>query len=127
MFSSLYFYLMVVVVVFAVGDLIGHFTGGKLSGMMIVMLLFLVGFLANVLPKDIIDQAGLTQLSSAATAMVLFNMGSTINIKQLTREWKTVLMAALCMVFSCLAMLCVAPIVGFDTVLVGMVRLWLLL
>lgn len=120
MFSSLYFYLMIVVVVFAVGDMIGHFTGGKLSGMMMVMLLFLIGFLTNVIPKDIIDQAGLTQLASAATAMVLFNMGSTINIRQLVREWKTVLMAALCMVFSCLAMLCVAPIVGFDTVLVGM-------
>lgn len=120
MFSSVYFYLMIVVVVFAVGDLIGHATGGKLSGMMMVMLLFLVGFLANVIPKDIIDQAGLTKLATAATAMVLFNMGSTINIKQLVQEWKTVLMAALCMAFSCLGMLCVAPLIGFDTVLVGM-------
>ena len=31
MFTSLYFYLMVVVVIFAVGDLIGYFTGGRLS------------------------------------------------------------------------------------------------
>ena len=40
MFSNMYFYLMVVVLVFAVGDMIGHFTKGKLSGMMMVMLLF---------------------------------------------------------------------------------------
>lgn len=120
MFSSLYFYLMVVVVIFAVGDLIGHFTGGKLSGMMMVMLLFLVAFLAGWIPADIIDQAGLTQLASAATGMVLFNMGTTINIKQMVREWRVVAMAALCMVVSCLAMLCVIPIVGADAVLVGM-------
>lgn len=120
MFTSVYFYLMIVVVVFAVGDMIGHFTGGKLSGMMMVMLLFLIGFLTGIIPSDIIDQAGLTQLASCATAMVLFNMGSTINIKQLVREWKTVLMAALCMVFSCLAMFCVAPLVGFKTALIGM-------
>ena len=120
MFSSMYFYLMVVVVIFAVGDLIGHFTGGKLSGMMMVMLLFLVAFLAGWIPADIIDQAGLTQLASAATGMVLFNMGTTINIKQMVREWRVVAMAALCMVVSCLAMLCVIPIVGTDAVLVGM-------
>ncbi|MCD7807492.1 MAG: hypothetical protein LUH19_09185, partial [Lachnospiraceae bacterium] len=42
MFDSMYFYLMVVVVVFALGDLIAHFTKGRLSGMMMVMLIFLV-------------------------------------------------------------------------------------
>lgn len=119
MFSSVYFYLMVVVLVFAAGDLIGHFTGGRLSGMMMVMLLFLVGFLTGVIPKDIIDQAGLTKMASCATAMVLFNMGSTINIRQLIREWKTVAMAALCMLFSCIAILCVAPIVGLETAMIA--------
>lgn len=120
MFTSMFFYLMVVVVFFAIGDLVGNFTGGRLSGMMVVMFIFLVAFLTGIIPPDIIDQAGLTQLSSAATGMVLFNMGSTINIKQLIREWKTVVMAGLCMVASCLTMLCVAPLVGFETVLVGM-------
>lgn len=120
MFSSPYFYLMIIVGLFALGDLVGHFTKGRLSGMMVVMLLFLVAFLVGWIPKDIIDQAGLTQLAGAATAMVLFNMGSTLNIRQLVREWRTVLMAALCMVASCIAILCVSPIIGFDTALVGM-------
>lgn len=120
MFSTLYFYLMIVVVIFAVGDLIGHFTKGKLSGMMMVMLLFLVAFLAGWIPGDIIDKAGLTQLASAATGMVLFNMGTTINIKQMIREWKIVVMAALCMLASCITMICVIPLIGKDAVLVGM-------
>ncbi|MCC8181609.1 MAG: hypothetical protein LIO45_01295 [Clostridiales bacterium] len=120
MFSSMYFYLMVVVIVFALGDLVAHFTKGRLSGMMIVMLIFLVGFLAGVFPADIIDQAGLTDLASLAIAMVLFNMGTTINVRQLIQEWKTVLMAAICMVTSCLLLLVAAPIIGLDTVLVGM-------
>ena len=120
MFSSPYFYLMIIVGLFALGDLVGHFTKGRLSGMMVVMLLFLISFLAGWIPKDIIDQAGLTQLASAATAMVLFNMGSTLNIRQLVREWRTVLVAALCMAASCIAILCTAPIIGLDTALVGM-------
>lgn len=116
MFSS----FMIVLIVFALGDIVGKITKGKLSGMMVVMLLFLVGFLTKLIPADIIDQGGLTALSKLAIAMVLFNMGTTLNVKQLIEEWRIVLMAALCMLASCLVMLLVSPIIGFDTVLVGM-------
>ena len=116
MFSS----FMIVLIVFALGDIVGKITKGKLSGMIVVMLLFLVGFLTKLIPADIIDQGGLTALSKLAIAMVLFNMGTTLNVKQLIEEWRTVLMAALCMLASCLVMLLVSPIIGFDTVLVGM-------
>lgn len=116
MFSS----FMIVLIVFALGDIVGKITKGKLSGMMVVMLLILVGFLTKLIPADIIDQGGLTALSKLAIAMVLFNMGTTLNVKQLIEEWRTVLMAALCMLASCLVMLLVSPIIGFDTVLVGM-------
>ena len=116
MFSS----FMIVLIVFALGDIVGKITKGKLSGMMVVMLLFLVGFLTKLFPADIIDQGGLTALSKLAIAIVLFNMGTTLNVKQLIEEWRTVLMAALCMLASCVVMLLVSPIIGFDTVLVGM-------
>ena len=116
MFSS----FMIVLIVFALGDIVGKITKGKLSGMMVVMLLFLVGFLTKLFPAVIIDQGGLTALSKLAIAMVLFNMGTTLNVKQLIEEWRTVLMAALCMLASCVVMLLVSPIIGFDTVLVGM-------
>lgn len=116
MFSS----FMIVLIVFALGDIVGKITKGKLSGMMVVMLLFLVGFLTKLIPADIIDQGGLTALSKLAIAMVLFNMGTTLNVKQLIEEWRTVLVAALCMLASCLVMLLVSPIIGFDTMLVGM-------
>lgn len=118
--NAMFSCFMVVLIVFAMGDIVGKITKGKLSGMMVVMLLFLVGFLTKLLPADIIDQGGLTALSKLAIAMVLFNMGTTLNVKQLIEEWKTVLMAALCMLASCIVMLLVSPIIGFDTVLVGM-------
>lgn len=118
--NAMFFSFMIVLIVFALGDIVGKITKGKLSGMMVVMLLFLVGFLTKLVPADIIDQGGLTALSKLAIAMVLFNMGTTLNVKQLIEEWRTVLMAALCMLASCLVMLLVSPIIGFDTMLVGM-------
>ncbi len=120
MFSSPYFYFMIVILFFALGDVTGFLTKGRLSGMMVTMFLFLIGFLTGAIPKDIIDQAGLKQLGAIAVGIVLFNMGTTINYKQLAREWRTVLLAAIAMVASCAVMLLTAPIVGFDTVLIGM-------
>ena len=118
--NSMFFCFMIVLILFALGDIAGKLTKGKLSGMMVVMLLFLVGFLTKLIPADVIDQGGLTALSKLAIAMVLFNMGTTLNVQQLIQEWKTVLMATLCMLASCIVMLLVSPIIGFDTVLVGM-------
>ena len=118
--NSMFFCFMIVLILFALGDIAGKITKGKLSGMMVVMFLFLVGFLTKWIPADVIDQGGLTALSKLAVAMVLFNMGTTLNVKQLIREWRTVLMAALCMLASCVVILLASPIIGFDTVLVGM-------
>ncbi len=118
--NSMFFCFMIVLILFALGDIAGKITKGKLSGMMVVMFLFLIGFLTKLIPADVIDQGGLTALSKLAVAMVLFNMGTTLNVKQLIREWRTVLMAALCMLASCVVMLLASPIIGFDTVLVGM-------
>ena len=47
MFSS----FMIVLIVFALGDIVGKITKGKLSGMMVVMLLFLVGFLTKLIRR----------------------------------------------------------------------------
>ena len=57
--NALFSSFMIVLIVFALGDIVGKITKGKLSGMMVVMLLFLVGFLTKLFPADIIDQGGL--------------------------------------------------------------------
>lgn len=120
MFSSTYFYLAVVIGIFALGDVFGLLTKGKLSGMMMVMLIFLVAFLTGLIPADIINQAGLTAFAGHAVAMVLFNIGTTINIRQFIQEWRTAALAACAMLASCLVMCCTAPLLGMDTVLVAM-------
>ncbi len=82
MFDSMQFWLFVVLAVFLVGDVIGGLTKGTLSGIMVTFLLFLVGFLSGIIPADIIDKAGLTIIAKWCPAMVIFNLGSGVNIRQ---------------------------------------------
>ena len=106
MFGTMQFYLFVVLGIFLVGEIIGIATKGKLSGIMVAFLIFLAGFLTGVLPPDIIDKAGLTIIAKWCPAMVIFNLGSGVNIRQLIQEWRTLAMACICMVCSIIIIFC---------------------
>lgn len=119
MFDTMQFWLFVVLAVFLVGDLVGGLTRGKLSGIMIAFLIFLVGFLSGILPPDIIDKAGLTVIAKWCPAMVIFNLGTGVNIRQMVREWRTLLMACVCMLFSILVIFAASPLIGLDSAMVA--------
>lgn len=111
--------LMIVLLVFAVGDLVGTLTKAKISSMFVVMVGFLVLFLAKVLPGDIIDQAGLTSMCTISIQFLLFNMGTTVNLKQLAREWRTVVASCVAMLVAVIACVVVIPIIGKQSALVA--------
>lgn len=54
--------LLIVLAVFAFGDLISQLTRARLSSLFVIMMTFLVLFIFKIIPADIIKQAGLTTL-----------------------------------------------------------------
>ena len=93
----MYFYLFIVVAIFAIGDLMGVLTKAKVSSVFVVMMLFLIGFMSGIIPADIIDQAGLTQIGRWSAAFIILHMGTMINMKELINEWRTVVTAIISM------------------------------
>lgn len=80
----------VVMVLFAVGDVVAKLTKARISSVFATLMLFLILFVAGVLPADIIEKAGLSAASSWSVPMLLFAMGSMINLRQFMDEWRTV-------------------------------------
>ena len=80
-------YFSIVLALFVIGDWLGIWTKAKLSSIFVVLISFLLLFLFKVVPADIIDQAGLTAAASWATPMLVFHMGTMINLRQLMDEW----------------------------------------
>lgn len=111
--------LMLVLLVFAVGDMIGTITKAKISSMFVIMVGFLVLFLANVLPKDIIDTAGLTTMCTISIQFLLFNMGTTVDLNQLRREWRTVVASCLGMLIAVAACVVVIPVISKEAAMVS--------
>ncbi|MFB0972235.1 MAG: hypothetical protein QMB54_04550, partial [Neofamilia sp.] len=115
----MYLYLFIVLAIFGIGDVLGVLTKAKLSSVFVVMLLFLVGFLSGILPADIIDQAGLTQIGKWCTGFIVFHMGTMINMKQLMNEWRTVATSVLSMIVAIAGALIVIPIIGRESAIVS--------
>lgn len=96
----MFFYLFICLLLFGIGDVLGVATKAKVSAVFVSLMLFLVGFMTGVLPPDIIKLAGLTDIGKWSLIFVVFSMGTSLNIKQLIAEWRTVAVAVLSICFS---------------------------
>lgn len=111
--------LLIVLGVFAFGDIVSQLTKARLSSLFVIMMTFLVLFLFKVIPPDIIKQAGLTTLGPISMVMLLFNMGTTIDLALLKHEWRSVAASCLAMAIAIAACLLIIPLIGRANALVA--------
>ena len=111
--------LFLCLAIFAIGDICAVLTKARLSSVFVALILFLTGFLTGFLPPDIITKARLGELGTWASVFIIFHMGTTINMGELIREWKTVVMSCLAMVVALVSVLLVIPLVGRQAALVS--------
>ena len=114
-----YYYLFLCMGLFAVGDFLAVKTQAKISSVFTALILFLAGFMTGVIPSDIISQAGLSQIAVWANAFLVFHMGTMVNIRELVREWRTVVLSVIAMVATILAILLTIPLIGKQAALVS--------
>ncbi len=98
--------------IFAFGDILGVATKAKVSSVFIALLIFMLGFMFNIIPDDIIAKSTLDVIAVWAAGYIVFHMGTMINLKQLALEYRTVLITLISMVVAGLAMLVLIPFVG---------------
>ena len=115
----MFLYLFIVLAIFGIGDFLEVFTKAKLSSVFVVMILFLIGFMTGILPTDIIEQAGLSQIGKWSIGFIVFNMGTMINLKELAKESRTVITSIIAMLVVVLAGFAVMPIIGRDSAIVS--------
>ncbi|MDR1732510.1 MAG: hypothetical protein LBR61_10515 [Synergistaceae bacterium] len=113
------FYLFICLGIFAIGDILAVATRARLSSVFVALMIFLAGFLSGILPLDIISKARLTELASWSAALIIFHMGTTINVGELIREWKTVVMSIFAMFVAVVSICCVIPLIGKEAAVVS--------
>lgn len=119
MFSGIFFYLFICLLFFGIGDILGVLTKAKLSAVFVSLMLFLVSFITGIIPPDIIQRAELAGMGKWAMGFLIFGMGTSLNIKELVREWRTVATAVLSMLVLMVAAIALIPMIGYSETIVS--------
>lgn len=82
--------LAIVVVVMLIGDIISTLSKGRVPQMLVVAIIFLIGFW-TIFPKDILETAGIKTLADIMMSFILVHVGTMFNVKDMLREWKVVM------------------------------------
>ncbi len=84
-----------VALTFAVGDYIALRTKGIISTFVTAMIVFvLCGGVFHLVPDNLIELSGLTALiPTFGMVLILTNLGSTLDLNELKKEWRTILVA----------------------------------
>ncbi len=114
MSMTMYQAVFAVLIVFFLGDFIGAITKAKVSSMFVIMMGFLLLFMTGTYPAKIMEIAGFASLARLGQYFLLFNMGTSIDVATLKREWRTVLCATIGMGAAILGCLVAMPVVGYE-------------
>ena len=106
--------VFMILLIFFLGDLVGALTKAKISSMFVIMMGFLVLFLTGVYPADIMTTAGFAGVASLGQYFLLFNMGTSVDLPTLRREWRTVVGAIIGMAAAIVGCCVAIPIIGKD-------------
>lgn len=84
--------ILVILIAFAIGDYVSFKTNATFSMLFVTAVIFLVAFWMG-LPPSIFSDSGLLMVGSLTMPLLLTNMGTLISLKELAKQWKTVLIA----------------------------------
>ena len=106
--------VFMILLIFFLGDLVGALTKAKISSMFVIMMGFLVLFLTGIYPADIMTTSGFAGVASLGQYFLLFNMGTSVDLPTLRREWRTVVGAIIGMAAAIVGCCVAIPIIGKD-------------
>jgi len=102
--------MTVVFAIFAIGDFVSSKTKAMCSMMFVSAVLLLAGFLLGVLPTDLFITSGLQVTGGVLVGFLLVHMGTLLDLKEFSAQWKTVAIGVAAMIGIGLIMIFVAPI-----------------
>lgn len=96
-----YYAITIIFIVYAIGDMIATKTKAIISMLFVASVLFAIMFWMG-LPATIFQDSTLQLFSGATVGIMLTHMGTTIKLKELLREWKTVILVLCSTIGICL-------------------------
>ncbi len=82
---------VVVMLVWTVSDFVAKKTQSLLSSLFVASIIFLIGFLTDVFPEDLLRSSSLLALAGVVVGFIIVHLGTMISLDDFKKQWKTLL------------------------------------
>jgi hypothetical protein len=80
---------VVVMAVWTVSDFVAKKTKSMLSSLLVASMIFLIGFLTDVFPEDLLASSSLLALAGVVVGFIIVHLGTMISVDDFKKQWKT--------------------------------------
>ncbi|MGE3447499.1 MAG: hypothetical protein AB7H92_07955 [Microbacteriaceae bacterium] len=80
---------VVVMAVWTVSDFVAKKTKSLLSSLFVASIIFLIGFLTNIFPEDLLAASSLLALAGVVVGFIIVHLGTMISVEDFKRQWRT--------------------------------------
>ena len=80
-----------VMAIWTVSDLVAKRTKSLLSSLFVASIIFLVGFLTDVFPHDMLTSSALLALGGVVVGLIIVHLGTLISLDDFKKQWRTLL------------------------------------
>lgn len=80
---------VIVMLVWTVSDFVAKRTKSLLSSLFVASIIFLVGFLTDVFPEDLLASSSLLGLAGVVVGFIIVHLGTMISLDEFKAQWKT--------------------------------------
>jgi len=77
--------------VWTVSDWVAKKTKSLLSSLFVASIIFLIGFMTDVFPEDLLTSSSLLGLAGAIVGFIIVHLGTMISLDDFKKQWKTLL------------------------------------
>lgn len=103
---------VVVMAVWTVSDFVAKKTQSLLSSLFVASIIFLIGFLTNIFPEDLLTSSSLLALAGVVVGFIIVHLGTLISLDDFKKQWKTLLIGISTVIGIGIALLVAALIFG---------------
>jgi hypothetical protein len=80
---------VIVMAVWTISDFVAKKTKSLLSSLFVASIIFLIGFLTNIFPEDLLQASSLLALAGVVVGFIIVHLGTMISLDEFIRQWKT--------------------------------------
>ena len=82
---------VIVMLVWTISDLVAKKTKSLLSSLFVASIIFLIGFLTDIFPEDLLASSSLLGLAGVVVGFIIVHLGTMISLDDFKQQWKTFL------------------------------------